>query len=94
MVSQVITEINQALGPGVISSMEEEQGARKRSVPALIRNGQSVTNKAGNPLDSTYLQCLDVATAFRKITIKDIKYKAEQKCKHCRLIQYKCPVFM
>lgn len=85
--------MNQDQGPGTISRMGEERGARKCYEHELIKSGWSTTSRTGNFIESTHLQSLDLASAFHKITIKDAKHKVEQKCKHCGLVQCKCPAF-
>ena len=85
--------MNQVRGPGTISCMGDEREARSPYEHVPIRSGQGTTSKQDKVIDSAHLECLDLATAFHKITIKDTKHKVQQKCKVCGFIQCKCPAF-
>ena len=77
--------------------MAEELEVRRPCELVHTKSGQGTISKHSKTKDSRHLQSLDLATAFRKITIADTKKtdnRVLQKCKDCRLRQCECPAFM
>ena len=76
--------MNLAHAHGTINHMDAGQEAKKPCEHMPIKSGHSAISKTSKVTQSRHLQCLDLATAFCKITIKDTKKrdnKVPEKCK-------------
>ena len=94
MLAPIVLEMNQAQDPGKISPMGDAPEVKKRYVQEPIESGPDASSNHSRAVYSVDLQCLDLATAFCKITIKDAKQTIPDKCTMCKFQHCKCPAFM